>query len=566
MFVSIISRNLSSFELTPDTYLSKEYQKPKHLLGFLSNNRVEYVLLEIACMATNIVTVGLLDKIEIFAKMAKQLNLKYLFCLNTYLEDILVLQNQGKVNLKLIIVLHPVTPLLAQSFADANIKIIEFDRLIEGPPRASHGIESNDPYCLSPTSGTTDEIKYCIITHLNIMSTLSSCLYLSQNISTEDSYLSYINFSLLGEKMFFFIISASGGRIGLSSNPTDFRIDAVHLKPTILVVFPRILDYLYKIIKNEVETLTGVSKSLYNKAYSAKYKQYEKNGELKHKIWDNLVFKKIRNSLGGKLKIIIAGSGLCNRDVVRYLRIVLGCYILEGYGLMEATGCSLCTYPDDINCGYVGGPIINLEVRLNFTDLCLEDCGGFFGELCLKGDSVSGKYYGVSGSCLDKDGWLHTGDLFALVPENGGLRYIDRVDYVSRSRSGQCICIQKLEILYRQCKYVAQILIVGSSIIEGVIAIIVPDEDYVLDKWRETDIGGLCNDPNFSYVLLREFSVIEKINKLKDHEKILKVHIELHPWTSDELITPTLKIKRHKLLEKYENDIQIMFEELARSS
>ena len=523
--------------------------------------------MEIACMSTHVVTVGLYEKVEKLPGFAQTLDLKYLFCPAEQLAKVIELQNAGEIALEIVVALDSVSPEAAQACIAAKIRLIRFEELIQGESRGdAESIEANEPYCLSLTSGSTGAAKFCIISHLNLMSNLCSMLYLSKEISTEDSYLSYLNFSSLAEKVFVFMISASGGKIGIARNAADFKTDLKYMKPTVLLAVPRMLEFVHRSIKSSVDSLTGVSKSLYAKAYTTKLKQYEKTGSLRHKIWDRLVFKKARKVMGGHLKVLVVGAGMCNRDVVKYLRIVLGCHILEGYNIVEGTACSLCTLPSDTNCGYVGGPLINLEVRLRYTGMNIEDYNSYYGELLMKGQSISGKYYGVEGTVVDSAGWFHTGDMFALIPETGALKFVDRLEYLGKSRSGKCVCVQKLEILYRQCCFVAQILVVADERVEGLVAVVVPDRAYVSGKWKESNIAKIYASNDFMATLLREFLVLERVFKLKEHEKILKVFIETEPWTSDELITPTLKARRNMIIEKYRIEIGEMISEILNSS
>lgn len=566
-FISTISTNLSYLDLQHDEYLTRQYGKEKSLLGFFSNNRIEWLLLEIACMSTHIVTVGLFSNIGKLPEFAEKLQLKYLFCPAEYLEKVIELQKNQQISIKIAIVVDLISPELLQACAEVKIKIIGFEELTNGEIRNEREIiDSNDPYCISITSGTTGPVKFSIISHLNLMSNLCSGLYLSSSISTEDSYLSYLNYSLLGEKVFIFMISASGGKVGIARDPVDFKKDIRYLKPTFMITVPRMLEFMYKNIKNSVDNLTGVSKSLYTKAYSSKLKSYEKTGNLKHKVWDAIVFKKAKKLMGGNLKVLVVGSGMCNKDTIKYLRVVLGCYILEGYGLVEGTSMSLCTVPSDTNTGHVGGPLMNLEIRLKYTGHILEDYNNYYGELCIRGQSVSTRYYLDSESTLDSSGWLHTGDVFALVPETGALKFIDRLEYLAKSLTGKSICLQKLELIYRQCSFVAQILIVPDQRIEGIIAIVVPDKAFVESKWKENDFDRIFKSSDFLAGLLREFLVLERIYKLKPFEKILKVHIESEPWVSAELITPTLKPKRNKILKKYTGEIEGLVQEILTSS
>lgn len=554
--ISQISAFLNRCTLSPDPFFEKEYNKSLPLLGFFSNSRIEWLFIEIACMNSGIVTIGLHENLDNFAIYAAMLNLKYLFCPVDKILGIVQLQNKKEISLEYVITVDLVSGELALACLNAGIKLIHFEEMVHEEVYAETSIvDAQSPCFVSLTSGTTDNPKFSIISHLNLMSALSNCLYLSQEISTEDSYLSYLNMSILTEKIFIYLVSASGGKVGIARNSNDFLKDIKYLKPTFMITVPRFLEFIYSRIKSEVESLSGISKSMYTKGLASKLQNYENTGKLKHKVWDSLVFKKARKLLGGNLKVMIVGSTMCNKDIVKFLRVHLGCYILEGYGLIEGTGCSLCTLPNDIGCGYVGGPLMSIDVRLHFTGMFIEDYTHYYGELCLKGDSISGKYYGVSGDSLDGLGWLRTGDLVALMPETGALKFIDRIEYISKSKSNKCICVQKLELLYRQCSIVSQILCVGSNRIEGIVAVVVPNKDYVMAKWKGEDYYNICRTSEFMAAVIREFLTIEKVHKLKEHEKVLKVYIETEPWVSEEFITPTMKTKRYKLLEKYYNEI-----------
>ena len=514
-------------------------------------------------MSTHIVTVGLYSNIDKLPGFAQSLDLKYLFCPAEHLCRVIELQRAGEISLEIVVVMDNIGTEAAQACITAKIRLISFEELTLGEPRGEpETIDTGEPYCLSLTSGTTGPAKFCIISHQNLMANLSSVLYLSSEVATEESYLSYINFSSLGEKVFVLMVTASGGKIGIARNAVDFKKDMKYLQPTVLLTVPRMLEFVYNSIKNSVDSLTGISRSLFAKGYKAKRKQYERTGSFRHVLWDALVFKKVKKVMGGNLKYLVVGAAMCNAEVVKYLRIVLGCHILEGYNIVEGTACSLCTLPLDPNCGYVGGPLINLEVRLRYTGISIEEHNGYCGELLMKGQSISGRYYGAEGAAVDSEGWLHTGDMCALIPETGAFRFVDRIEYLGKARSGKCVCVQKLEIVYRQCPFVAQILVVADQRIEGIVAVVVPDRAVVSGRWKEKDVRSVYVSREFMEILIREFAGLERTFKLKEHEKILRVFVESEPWAGDELITPTLKVRRNKIIEKYQLEIEGMVSEI----
>lgn len=552
---------------TADEYLSSEYNSTLFLLGFYGNSTIEWLLTIIACLRTPIVTVGLYSDIDEFYSWANYLKLKHLFTTSDNLPAILPSCELGLLELSSIIVLGKVSPVLSSAFAELGVKLIAFKDLARGPGRVSTDLnQKTHPCFLSLTAGTTEASKFVIISQENLMASLNSCFHLAQEVSTEDSYLSYMNFSLLGDVMFIFIISLSGGRIGLAFDPLNFVQDAQILKPTFMISIPQVVEKLYSGIKGKVEGLTGLARSMFNKGFAKKLENYKKTGELKHKFWDSLVFKSIRNLLGGKLRVLVVGTAICNSDVTRFLKIVLGCEVLEGYGMIESTVCAFCTFPGDPSTGNIGGPLIGIEARLHYTGMIFEEYNHYYGELQLRGPAMSQQYYKSTAPPLTSTNWFSTGDLVAVLPETGALTFIDRQAFIYKSHSGKWVCTQKLEVLYKQSKLVSQILIHTTSSIEGVLAVIVPSFEYVSQKFSPSNLKTFCRSKDFESTLLREFLVIEKIHKLGNHEKIVQVFVETEAWTSREFVTQTLKLRKYKLIEHYAEIFDKMTENYFKCS
>lgn len=487
-------------------------------------------------------------------KWTEELDLRYL-C--TYSEKLEVLRqgiSSGILKLEIVIVYDFVSKECKDDFFSIGVKLLTLDEIIKGDGVSSPVVaKPEDPCFLCLTSGTSGPGKFVVVTHANLMSNLAACLYLAQTITSEDTYLSYLNFSLLGEVLFVFLVMASEGRVGLAFEAKDFAKDAALLKPTMMLVIPRILEFIHEMIKRQVDSLSGVSKSLYQKALAAKLHNYESSGTLKHKIWDSLVFSKARKVLGGNVKLIVTGLTICPPEIVKFIRIVMSCDVMEGYGLIETGIANLVSRPSDKSTGHIGGPLINTEIKLRYTGNIFEEFHSYYGELYIKGPQVSTRYYGSA--IRFEQGWMPTGDLVALIPDTGAFVFIDRLENIQKSRSGRCVCIQKLESLYRQSKCVAQICCFVNQQVEGLIAVVVPNLEFVRTKWKTKKVERFCNSSEFTDLLLRDFLVIERIHKLKEHEKVVKVIVELEPWVSEDLVTQTLKIRRFKLRERYESQI-----------
>jgi len=158
---------------------------------------------------------------------------------------------------------------------------------------------------------------------------------------------------------------------------------------------------------------------------------------LTNTLWDKLVFGKIKSIFGGRVRLMITGSAPLAGDVLKFLRIVFACPIVEGYGQTETCGGSFLTMPDDSGYGYVGGPVPTLETKLvdvpdmNYlsTDTDEEGRRAPRGELCMRGPTVFRGYYkapDLTAEAIDNEGWLHSGDIAVRHAHNGAFKLIDR--------------------------------------------------------------------------------------------------------------------------------------------
>ncbi|OMJ82395.1 hypothetical protein SteCoe_16939 [Stentor coeruleus] len=161
--INKISAFLKKYKLSPDPFFEKEYQKSLPLLGFLSYNRIEWLFLEIACMNSGIVTIGLYENLDNFALYGALTNLKYLFCPADKISSVIQLQKKGIIGLEYIIAVDVVSNEIAQECMEIGIKMIHFEEMIHEETLAETiAVDHNDPCFLSLTSGTTNNPKFCI--------------------------------------------------------------------------------------------------------------------------------------------------------------------------------------------------------------------------------------------------------------------------------------------------------------------------------------------------------------------------------------------------------------------
>mmetsp|Transcript_8874 Transcript_8874/g.8855 ORF Transcript_8874/g.8855 Transcript_8874/m.8855 type:complete len:175 (+) Transcript_8874:262-786(+) len=159
---------------------------------------------------------------------------------------------------------------------------------------------------------------------------------------------------------------------------------------------------LYILINQEFSKQKNLKGFLLRSALKRKFENYDKNGSIKHAIWDKLVLRAARRILGGKIRVLCTGSAPMNSKILKELRIILSCSIIEGYGLVEGSIACLCSMPGDNSLGHVGGPSPGLEMKLSKEnlpeDFKFEEYKGKIGELCLRGDSIFVGYYSLGHS------------------------------------------------------------------------------------------------------------------------------------------------------------------------
>lgn len=535
-----------------------------NLVGILSSNRKEWIYISIACMGIGLVTSGLsdTDTDEDLGFKLEALHLKYICVDKEGLLQVLRLKKNRQANdLEVVICLDRAEDCEKKIAGEVGFRLIQYKdfKNLEGKPN-TRPIETNDTCMVAFTSGTTGMPKLVKVSHENLMGTFTALLHGSYKISPDDIHLTSTHFSILSETILIYIALISGASIGISN---QFQEDLKIVRPTIIFTLPRYLDFLYIQIQDEISLQSQMLQKLFNKSFAKKLMSYSRGEDLKKSFWDNMTFKNIREKLGGRVRLIFTGMSLTNTDNVKFFKIVLGCDIIESYGNVEAGEFILCAGRDR-GLGHVGGPLASCEVKLQYcADVNIEGLDPLkYGELCIRNSSTPAGY--LDKPSVDSEGWVHSGDLFCLNEELASFKFIDRIEYIMKNKAGKSITPQVLEMIYRQSELVAQIIVFADYRINGLVAIVVPDERIVLKSSDQKNFSysEVCASENFAKNIIRSLNDIAISRGRKDYEKVRKLIVEPVPWTSQEFITKTLKLRRNAILAKYSQAIQDLISEL----
>ena len=215
-----------------------------------------------------------------------------------------------------------------------------------------------------------------------------------------------------------------------------------------------------------------------------------KTGALTHILYDPLIFNKVKNVMGGEIRLLISGGAPLSQEVKDFLFVAFGCPIMESYGSSENSGAVTTTSIWERRAGVVGGPIAGIKMKLRD----LPELGYLTtenpprGEIYVKGNSVFKGYFrnpDLTHEVLDADGWLRLGDVGVLLP-GGCLKLIDRVSSICKLQHGFYVAPQYLENIFGQCQSVSQVFVSADPRSEFVAAVIVPEREYLLRKLAES--------------------------------------------------------------------------------
>lgn len=386
------------------------------------------------------------------------------------------------------------------------------------------------------TSGTTGQPKGAMLTHEAFL-TVCECAVPYLSITPNDVFFSFLPLSHVFEQIASCLCLYSGACIGMNKSVASMASDFQAIRPTVMAAVPRFLESFMDRVTDAMKKEKPIKQKLFNLYISQGVKKAQGGFAPLHGLLDGLVGAKIRQRLGGRLKMVISGGAALPRHVAEFY-MALGLNILQGYGLTETTGGSCVNHPQRNKYWTVGEPI-GVELKI------AED-----GEILFRGPTVMVGYYNLpeeTAKAIDADGWFHTGDIGEM--EGAALKITDRKKDLIVLGNGKNVAPQPIENLIRESKLISEAVVLGDGM-DYCVALILPNAEAIRAELGLGEDVHLGERSEVRDLLKKE---IDKTNKrVANFEMVKKWAMIEEPFTIENgLLTPTLKVKRKQVKEKY---------------
>ena len=409
--------------------------------------------------------------------------------------------------------------------------------LLEKDKIQNDKLKRTSPACIIYTSGTGGNPKGVMLSHGGILNNIvGACEIMKPLINTRPVFLTWLPLSHSYEHCVQFAQIAVGAKVFYAQKIEKLLENMSEAKPTIMTAVPRFYQNLYNKININLKKQTGIKAKLIEATLRLGKKKligqemtfFEK---LINIIVEEIVRKKIKKQFGGNLKAFVSGGGALDQEIGEFLNSI-GLPTLQGYGLTETSPVVSCNPIHKIRVETVGPPFKGNQVKIAND-----------GEILVKGENVMLGYWNKKEE-TDKviiNGWLHTGDIGEIDPKDGYLKITDRKKDIIVSAGGDNISPAKIENMITNEPEVDQCMVYGDKK-NYIVALIVPNKDFLNQKEKIQN-------------------VIEKINKkLTLLEKIKKIQLIDENFSIENgLMTPTMKVKRKKVTEKYKNQLEKLY-------
>ena len=422
-----------------------------------------------------------------------------------------------------------------EKYLDFNF-IIKND-LSEKDKTQNLNLKRSSAACIIYTSGTGGNPKGVILSHGGILNNLvGACEIMKPLIDSRPVFLTWLPLSHSYEHCVQFAQIAVGAKVFYAEKIEKLLDNIAEAKPTIMTAVPRFYQNLYNKININMKKQTGFKAKLIDatirlgkkKLLKEKMTLFEK---LINSLVDLLVRKKIKKQFGGNLRAFISGGGALDKEIGEFLNAI-GLPTLQGYGLTETSPVVSCNPIHKIKVETVGPPFKGNKVKI------AQD-----GEILVKGENVMLGYWNKKEETAKviRDGWLHTGDIGEIDAQDGYLKITDRKKDIIVSSGGDNISPAKIENMITNATEIDQCLVYGDKK-NYLVALIVPNKEFLNDKEKINKTIEIIN---------KKLTLVERIKKIQ----LINENFSIE----NGLLTPTMKVKRKKVTEKYTKELENLY-------
>ena len=398
-------------------------------------------------------------------------------------------------------------------------------------------LKRSSPACIIYTSGTGGSPKGVILSHGGILNNLvGACEIMKPLIDSRPIFLTWLPLSHSYEHCVQFAQIAVGAKVFYAEKIEKLLENISEAKPTIMTAVPRFYQNLYNKININMKKQTGFKAKLIDATIRLGKKRLLKEKmnffeKLLNLLADVLVRKKIKKQFGGNLRAFISGGGALDKEIGEFLNSI-GLPTLQGYGLTETSPVVSCNPIHKIRVETVGPPFKGNEVKIAVD-----------GEILVRGENVMLGYWNKKEETAKviRDGWLHTGDIGEIDSQDGYLKITDRKKDIIVSTGGDNISPAKIENMITNATEIDQCLVYGDKK-NYLVALIVPNKEFLNDKETINKTIEIVN---------KKLTLVERIKKIQLIDENFSIE--------NGLLTPTMKVKRKKVTEKYKKELENLY-------
>lgn len=541
--------------------LAREELSPGDRVAIMCRNCPQWVAFEQAALGLGLVVVPLYteDRAENAAYCIENAGVKLLVVeKTTQWEAFLPIQSQLNSVLRIVILLAPEDGAAGLHY---DQRVVSLNQWL--PEQGGQMLHINtNPDALATiiyTSGTTGRPKGVMLSHDNILSNTFASTQ-AVDVLPNDLFLSFLPLSHTFERTSgYYVPMMCGATVAYARSIQQLQEDLLTIRPTVLVSVPRIYERVYAGLRTKLAEGSALARKLFYLAVSVGYSRFElQQGrgtwQFSHLLWpilEKLVARKLMDKLGGRLRIAMSGGAALSPEISRIF-IGLGLPILQGYGMTESSPVVCVNRLDDNLPASIGRTIPEVEVKLGENNALL-----------IRGPNVMLGYWNnpeATRAVISDDGWLNSGDI-AQIDEQGRVTITGRLKDIIVTSTGEKVPPADMEAAILRDPIFEQVMVVGEG--RSYLSALVVLSQRGLQTLAELchlppDPNQLINHESVEKILLDR--IAQQIHEFPGYAKIFRVALIPEPWSvNNEMLTPTLKIKRSKITQRYHAEIENLY-------